>query len=160
MTNYSYLMKRTGYKTDIQMPNSTDTLHLMFKTRYWIFCWSSRLVLRLSVWMLVIPHTPWRNKAKHCPHCEFHQEAMPGDIIRHLMCKFPGGSDGKSICLAMWEAGFNPWVGKIPWRRKWQPTPVLLPGKSQKRRSLVNFIVHGVTKSRTQLSGFTFMCKL
>ena len=24
----------------------------------------------------------------------------------------------------------NPWVGKIPWRRKWQPTPVLLPGKS------------------------------
>ena len=25
--------------------------------------------------------------------------------------------------------GFNPWVGKIPWRRKWQPTPVLLPGK-------------------------------
>ena len=26
-------------------------------------------------------------------------------------------------------AGFNPWVGKIPWRRKWQPTPVLLPGK-------------------------------
>ena len=26
--------------------------------------------------------------------------------------------------LAMWETGFNPWVGKIPWRRKWQPTPV------------------------------------
>ena len=24
---------------------------------------------------------------------------------------------------------FDPWVGKIPWRRKWQPTPVLLPGK-------------------------------
>ena len=25
---------------------------------------------------------------------------------------------------------FNPWVGKGPWRRKWQPTPVFLPGKS------------------------------
>ena len=25
--------------------------------------------------------------------------------------------------------GFNPWVGKIPWRRAWQPTPVFLPGK-------------------------------
>ena len=25
--------------------------------------------------------------------------------------------------------GFNPWVGKIPWRRKWQPTPVFLPAK-------------------------------
>jgi len=30
----------------------------------------------------------------------------------------------------MRETGFNPWVGKIPWRRKWQSTPVLLPGKS------------------------------
>ena len=26
--------------------------------------------------------------------------------------------------------GFNPWVGKIPWRKKWQPTPVFLPGES------------------------------
>ena len=28
--------------------------------------------------------------------------------------------------------GFDPWVGKIPWRRKWLPTPVLLPGKSHR----------------------------
>ena len=27
----------------------------------------------------------------------------------------------------MWEMGFDPWVRKIPWRRKWQPTPVFLP---------------------------------
>ena len=26
--------------------------------------------------------------------------------------------------------GFGPWVGKIPWRRAWQPTPVFLPGES------------------------------
>ena len=32
---------------------------------------------------------------------------------------------------------FDPWVGKIPWRRKWQPTPVSLPGKSHGQRSLV-----------------------
>ena len=31
---------------------------------------------------------------------------------------------------AMWETWFDPWVGKILWRRKWQPTPVPLPGKS------------------------------
>ena len=42
------------------------------------------------------------------------------------------------ICLAMQKTGFNSWVGKIPWRRKWQPTPVLLPGKSHGWRSLVN----------------------
>ena len=31
---------------------------------------------------------------------------------------------------AMWRPGFNPWVGKIPWRRAWQNTPVFLPGES------------------------------
>ena len=31
---------------------------------------------------------------------------------------------------------FDPWVGKIPWRRKWQPTPVFLPGESHRQRSL------------------------
>ena len=40
---------------------------------------------------------------------------------------------------AMRETRFNPWVGKIPWRRKWQPTPVLLPGKSHGQRSLVGY---------------------
>ena len=35
--------------------------------------------------------------------------------------------------------GFNPWVGKIPWRRKWQPTPVFLPGKSHGQRSLASY---------------------
>ena len=43
-------------------------------------------------------------------------------------------------CLpAMQETGFNPWVGKIPWRRKWQPTPVFLPGESQGQRSLAGY---------------------
>ena len=31
---------------------------------------------------------------------------------------------------AMQRPGFDPWVGKIPWRRAWQPTPVFLPGES------------------------------
>ena len=35
------------------------------------------------------------------------------------------------------ETRFNPWVRKIPWRGKWQPTPVPLPGESQGQRSLV-----------------------
>ena len=40
-------------------------------------------------------------------------------------------------CLQCGRPGFNPWVGKILWRRKWQSTPVLLPGKSHGQRSLV-----------------------
>ena len=52
--------------------------------------------------------------------------------------------------------GFDPWVGKIPWRRKWQSTPVLLPGKSHGQSSLVGYSPWGVAKSRTRLSDFTF----
>ena len=32
-----------------------------------------------------------------------------------------------NVCLQCRRPGFNPWVRKIPWRRKWQPTPVFLP---------------------------------
>ena len=34
---------------------------------------------------------------------------------------------------------FDPWVGKIPWRRAWQPTPVFLPGASHGQRSLAGY---------------------
>ena len=40
---------------------------------------------------------------------------------------------------AMRETQVPSWVGKIPWRRKWQPTPVLLPGKFHGQRSLVGY---------------------
>ena len=39
----------------------------------------------------------------------------------------------------MQETWFNPWVRKIPWRRKWKPTPVFLPGKFNTQRSLVGY---------------------
>ena len=35
--------------------------------------------------------------------------------------------------------GFDPWVGKIPWRRKWQPTPEFLPGESHGQRILAGY---------------------
>ena len=43
----------------------------------------------------------------------------------------------KRICLQCRRHRFDPWVGKIPWRRKWQPTPLSLLGKSHRQRSLV-----------------------
>ena len=39
----------------------------------------------------------------------------------HTYGGFPGSSDGKSVCLQCGRPGFHPWVGKIPWRRKWHP---------------------------------------
>ena len=46
---------------------------------------------------------------------------------------------------AIQEPGFNPWVGKTPWRREWQPTPVFLPGESMDRGAW-RATVHGVHK--------------
>ena len=46
---------------------------------------------------------------------------------------------------------FDPWVRKVPWRRAWHPTPILLPGESHGQRSLAAAIVHGVTKSQAVL---------
>ena len=43
------------------------------------------------------------------------------------------------LCLQCGRPGFNPWVRKMPWRRKRQPTPILLPGKFHGWRSLVSY---------------------
>ena len=40
---------------------------------------------------------------------------------------------------AVWRPGFNPWVGKIPWRREWQFTPVSFPGESHEQRSMAGY---------------------
>ena len=50
-----------------------------------------------------------------------------------LICKSLDGlprwlSDKEPACQCR-RCGFSPWVGKIPWRRTWQPTPVSLPGE-------------------------------
>ena len=50
--------------------------------------------------------------------------------------------------------GFNVWIGNVPGRRKWQSTPVFLPGKSHGWRSLAGYSPR-VAKSRTQLSDLT-----
>ena len=46
---------------------------------------------------------------------------------------------GKESACQCKRHRLNPWTGKIPWRRKWQPTPVFLPRKSCGRRSLANY---------------------
>ena len=59
--------------------------------------------------------------------------------ITLLYIGFPSGTSGKESacqCRRCKRSWFDPWVGKIPWRRAWQPTPVFLPGKSHGQRSL------------------------
>ena len=55
---------------------------------------------------------------------------------------------GKESTCKCRRPEFNPWVGKTPWRRAWQPTPVFLPGESHEQRSEW-VAVHGVAGSDT-----------
>ena len=73
-----------------------------------------------------------------------------------LLSRCSGGTSGEeSACQyrRYKRCRFDPWVGKIPWRRAWQPTPVFLPGESHGQRSLGGVgwrgTVHRVTKSQT-----------
>ena len=68
----------------------------------------------------------------------------------------PCGSDGKASVYNAGDLDSIPGSGKIPWGRKQQPTPVLLPRKSHGQRSLVQATAHGVAKSWIGLSDFTF----
>ena len=64
---------------------------------------------------------------------------------------FTGGSDGKeSTCKESTQAArFDPWAGKIRWRRKSQPTPVFLPREFHGPRSLVGYSPRGCKESDT-----------
>ena len=53
----------------------------------------------------------------------------------HGLSGLPWWFSGKEPACQCRRCAFNPWVGKIPWRRKWQLTPVFLPGKSHGQRS-------------------------
>ena len=66
----------------------------------------------------------------------------------------PGGTSGKEPacqCRSHQRHRFSPWAGKTPWRRKWQPTPVFLPGDSHGQRSLAGYSPWG-RKGQTWLT--------
>ena len=70
--------------------------------------------------------------------------------LQLLLKGFPGDASGKESscqCRRCKRQGFDPWLWKIPWSRKWQPTPVSLPGKSHGQRSLVGYSPWGRKES-------------
>ena len=71
---------------------------------------------------------------------------------------FLGGTSSEESayqCRRFKKRRFNPWVGKIPWNRKWQHIPVFLSGKSMDKGTW-QAIVHRVAKGRTGLSTRTY----
>ena len=100
-------------------------------------------------------------------HCSSIQSlrSLPEDlslaaIVKSLVCicvvgheGFPGGASSKEPPACQGKRhrrlGFDPWVGKIPWRRAWQPTPVFLLGESHGQRSLEVYSPRGHKESDT-----------
>ena len=65
--------------------------------------------------------------------------------------RWRSGKESASYCR---RCRFSSWIGKTPWRRKWHPTPVFLPGKFHGQRSLAGYSPWGC-KSQTRLSDWT-----
>ena len=68
-------------------------------------------------------------------------------VERHLVVP-PWWSSGKESTCQCIGQGFDPWMGKIHWRRAWQSTPVFLPGESCGQRSLMDFATTGLQRVR------------
>ena len=64
------------------------------------------------------------------------------------LCKWRTGRESVCQCGGHKRCRFNPWVRKIPWRKKWKPAPVFLPGESREKRSLVGYSPWGSQKVR------------
>ena len=73
---------------------------------------------------------------------------LSSTVTRSLVV-FPVASDGKEFACNDGPV-FHPWVRKIPWRRKWQPTLVFLPGESHGQRSLGGYSPWGLKEYMTE----------
>ena len=73
-------------------------------------------------------------------------------LFSYISLGFEGGAGGKEPSCQRRRhkrREFDPWVRKIPWRRKWQLTPVFLPGESHGLRSLEGYAPWGHEESDT-----------
>ena len=61
----------------------------------------------------------------------WHLNSLP--LLKALLAQW------ERICLQCRRPGFDPWVEKIPWGRKWQPTPIFLPGESHGWKRLAGY---------------------
>ena len=68
----------------------------------------------------------------------YNQQAFLVNCLKKGLPRWLGGKK-KNLPANAEDTGLNPWVGKIPWRRKWQPTPLFLPIEVHEQRCLVGY---------------------
>ena len=78
-----------------------------------------------------------------------HHQGSPLNISYEWNHTVHGLKEPACQCRRPKRQSFNPWVGKIPWKRKLQPTPVFLPGECHGQGSLVGYCAQGLKESDT-----------
>ena len=93
----------------------------------------------------------WLLDRLQCPSLpqEFLYQGISHFFISQQIFQVSDGKETTCQCRRYRRPRFDPWVGKIPWRRKWQPTPVFLPGESHGQRSLEGYSPWGHQESDT-----------
>ena len=130
-----------------------------------------------------------------CRRTRAHTHIHTGQTIQFLKIKiilkdrtglprWLSSKESACSCKRHKRCGFDPWIGKILWRRTWQPNPIFLPGKSHAQRSLAGYspesdwqtasvflpwepheqykkaTVHGVTRSWIQLKSLSMHARM
>ena len=95
-------------------------------------------LLEVCVLWLMAPSSLLQASNGQLPHSDFvsFSTSLPPPFSPFKDPGLPWWLSGKESGCQCRRRGFDPWVGKIPWRRAWQPTPVFLPGESHGQRSL------------------------
>ena len=114
-------------------------------SRVWLFAtpWTIGLQASLSAISQSLPKLMSIESVIPSNHLLFcHPLFLLPSIVASIRAKHSlprWGSDKESDCQAWDSSGCDPWVRKNPWRRKWQPTPIFLPGKFHEQRSLADY---------------------
>ena len=97
----------------------------------------------------IFPASTWfcngKERLPSWVHSFFHNVPFSKYSLSIYYMGLPWRLSGKESAFQCRRCRFNPWIRKMPWRRKWQPSPIFLPGKSHGQRSWW-VSVHGVSK--------------
>ena len=120
-----------SYKPPLFCSLQDTTIVLIFKDMTFLHSFTvlspKYISLGTIVWFCSVSFAFWCTRAKSL------QSYLT--LCNTMDCSLPGSS----VLCRRKRHRFDPWVGRIPWRRAWQPTPVFLPGESHGQKNLVGY---------------------
>ena len=132
-----------SWSLEFWLEESSDLMKRLLLAKDTMLVWFTEQKARFAVTRLEFLH----NQAVLCQRS---LRIKAGSLYTATgLCRLPWWLRQSSTRPQCGRSGFGPWVGKIPWRRAWQPTPVFLPGESLWTEKPGRH--HGIEKSQTRL---------